>query len=291
MDPTTRNRLRFCLCLSVTLALGVMGISTLSRPPLYQGKTVRQWVSLLDMHVDHQKEREQASSALVQIGAAALPELERILAWRPSNMETIRDYAVRFRIAKPRAINPLELQSRACEAAYHLAEGAKVDISGLVPLLQYHFTNGTYADSNSGRALARAGPIGVTVLTNLLFTGRRSVRDQAGWALGGYVKSEPEVIAALIQSAKSDPDRTLRASAVMYLRGCDGPAEQLVPIGLKFLGGEDRYDRWAGALVLEAYLSMPDVRAAFETAISDPDDRVRSVVQAALKEAAKERRR
>src|SRR5260370_24078358 len=219
MDPTTRNRLRFCLCLSVTLALGVMGISTLSRPPLYQGKTVRQWVSLLDMHVDHQKEREQASSALVQIGAAALPELERILAWRPSNMETIRDYAVRFRIAKPRAINPLELQSRACEAAYHLAEGAKVDISGLVPLLQYHFTNGTYADSNSGRALARAGPIGVTVLTNLLFTGRRSVRDQAGWALGGYVKSEPELIAALIQSAKSDAAETLRAMAVMYMRG------------------------------------------------------------------------
>ncbi len=169
MDPTTRKRLRFWLCLLVTLALGVIGISNLPRPPLYQGKTVRQWVSLLDMHVDHQKEREQASSALIQIGAAALPELERILAWRPSNMETIRNYAVRLRIAKPRAIHPLELQSRACEAAYHLAEGAKVDISGLVPLLQYHFTNGTYAESNSGRALADAGSTGITVLTKTFY--------------------------------------------------------------------------------------------------------------------------
>src|SRR6185295_9117307 len=111
------------------------------------------------------------------------PELESILAWRPNLRETIRSYALRFGIVKPRPIHPLELQSRACEAAYKLAEQANVDISRLVPQLRYHFTNGTYAGSNSGRALAGAGPTGIAVLTNLLLTGTRSVRDQAGWSL------------------------------------------------------------------------------------------------------------
>ena len=91
--------------------------------------------------------------------------------------ETIRDDAIRFRIMKPHPIHPLELQSRACEAAYNLAERGDVDISGLVPHLQYHFTNGTYADSNSGRALAAAGPAGIAVLSNLLATGTHAVRE------------------------------------------------------------------------------------------------------------------
>jgi HEAT repeat protein len=285
MKPVQRIRMQLGLCLLMALVLGVIIISAFSKPKLYQGKTVRQWVSLLEMHVDYQKQRNEASWALVQIGADALPELERILAWRRSAIETIRNYAVHFRIAKPRAIHPLELQSRACEAAYHLAERANVDISGLVPHLQYHFTNGTYADSNSGRALARAGPTGIRILTKLLLTGTRPVRDNAGSALT-HVRKQPEVIAALIQSATSDPDRTLRANAVGYLRGCDGPADQLLPLGLKFLGSEDGYDRCRGAMLLQNYLSMREVRTAFEAAISDPDERVRSVVQRVLPETS-----
>src|SRR5213593_1924732 len=153
-----RRRVQLGVCLLVLgMALAMVGTSIFSELKLYQGKTVRLWVSLLDMDVNRSQQREEASWALVQIGAPALPELERILAWRPSVWEAIRNHAVRFRLAKPRPVNPLELQSRACEAAYHLAERAEVDISRLVPALQYHFTNGTYADSNSGRALARAG--------------------------------------------------------------------------------------------------------------------------------------
>jgi hypothetical protein len=64
--------------------------------------------------------------------------------------------AIGFHLAKPPAISPLELQNRACEAAYHHAEWANVDIGPLVPQLRYHFTNGTYADVSSGRTLAQA---------------------------------------------------------------------------------------------------------------------------------------
>jgi hypothetical protein len=291
MNETKRRRVwpGVWLVVVLTVALATVALSIFSKPKLHQGKSVRQWVSLLDMHVDHKKQREEASWALVQIGAPALPELERILAWRPI-WETVRNYAVRFRLAKPLPIHPLELQSRACEAAYNLAERANADISGLVPHLQYHFTNGTYADSNSGRALAAAGPIGISVLTNLLSAGGRSVRDNAGSALA-HVDTRPEVIEALIRSANSDPNPRLRANAVFYLKGSRAPAHQMALLGLKFLQSDDRYDRWAAAMLLHDYRAIPEVRTALEAAISDPDDRVRSVIQLALKEEDERSRR
>jgi hypothetical protein len=179
---STRNHRRWAwiaIILALMLAVASSLLLTQRRPPAYRGKTVGQWVALLDSHVDYREQREEASQALAQIGAPALPELERLLSRRQNPWREIaRRYAIRYRLLKPDSIHPLELQSRGCEAAYILAERANVDIHSLVPHLTYHFTNGTYADSNSGRALARSGLGGVTVLTNLLSTGSRSVRDK-----------------------------------------------------------------------------------------------------------------
>jgi HEAT repeat protein len=271
--------------LFAALLIVAFGLIALSKPKLYQRKTVSQWVALLDTQVDNQKQREDASSALVQIGAAALPHLERILAWRPDIWETVRNYGVRCHFVKPREVNPLELQSRACEAAYKLAERAQVDISRLVPQLQYHFTNGTYADLSSGRALANAGPAGISALTNFLSTGGRSVRDNAGSALRHAI-SRPEVIEALIRSANSEPDPMLGANALLYLSGSGAEAQQVVPLGLTFLKSDDGYRRWAAASLLLRYRAVPEAQAALVSAISDPDQRVRSVSERALKEPA-----
>jgi HEAT repeat protein len=273
-------RLGVCLLL-VMAALAAVVISISSKPKSYEGKTVRQWVSLLNERVDQKQQREEASRALAEIGAPALPELERILAWRPSIFDTVRGYAVRVGFAKPRRMSPFGLQIQACEAAYLLAERANVDISGLVPHLTYHFTNG--ASSNGGRALAAAGPTGIAVLTNFLFSGKRSLRDHAGWALAN-VRGRPEVIDALIRSATNDPDPTLRAFAVFHLEGSRSPAQQVVPLGLKFLQSDHGYERLAAASLLQEYRDIPEVRTALKAAISDPDERVRSLIQRVLED-------
>jgi HEAT repeat protein len=282
MNPTLRKRFWWGLWLLVLLTIGIIVALNDSKPKLHQGRTVHEWVSRLDSHVDYQKQRDEASWALVQIGAEALPELENILAWRNSGWEDLRNYAVHYRILKRRPVHPLELQSRACEAAYNLAERANVDISRLVAQLSYHFTNGTYADSNSGRALAAAGPAGIAVLTNLVLTGKQSIRDHAGWALH-HVKKRPEVIAALLIAATTGPDNVIRANALSYLQGCGGPAEQVVPVGLKFLKNGDGYDRWNAVLLLRDYLSVQEVRGALEIAATDSDPRVQSAAESALK--------
>lgn len=76
MKPSRRVLVRWGFCLLALLALGILTISYSWKPKPYQGKTVREWVGLLESHVDHQKQREEASWALVQIGA------ERDKSWR-----------------------------------------------------------------------------------------------------------------------------------------------------------------------------------------------------------------
>jgi hypothetical protein len=257
------NPKRLTLPAAAIVLIVVLGFFALPKRQLHQGKTVRQWIQLLDPNVENQKQRDEASWALVQIGAGALPELQRILAWRPGPKETLREYAVRFRILKPHPISPIELQSRACEAAYNLAERADVDIGSLVPHLRYHFTNLPYLSPNSGRALAGAGPNGFSVLTNLLFTGTPYVQGEAGWSLG-HIRTRPDVIAALVRYANQDPSLTQRFNGLIYLHNCNGPAELIVPLGLKYLRSESDRAQAAAARLLEGYKEDEKVRKALE---------------------------
>jgi hypothetical protein len=268
----------------VAIAITAIFLARSPRPNLYRGKSVREWVALLDPQSGQEKRREDASWALVQLGNKALPDLEAILAWRRNRLvDAARGYAIRFGLARPSSISPLDLQSLACEAAFNLAERAEVDISRLVPHLRYHLTNGTYADSNSARALVRAGPDGIAVLTNLVLTGTINVRAQAGWALH-FTNKRPEAIAALIQSASSDPLPQLRAEALLYLQGSHGAPEALVPLGLGFLHSDDGYARWTAATLLQDYVSKDEVRVALQAALTDTDSRVRGAAERALKQ-------
>jgi len=271
--------------LAVMIIIFLLRPSAAPKPKTYEGMTIEEWVTLLNMNVDFQKEREQAGRALELIGTNALPDLERILSRRPNRFrETVERYAVRLHLMKrpaPPAVHPLEMQSRACEAAYRLGEFANIDISRLVPHLRYHFTNGTYADSNSARALAHAGPTGIATLTNQLFTGSRNVRDQSGWALAS-VSRKPEVYTMLIAAANFEKDPAMQANLVLYLDRSQAPAELVVPLGLKSFRSGDGYKQWAALSLLRNYMNLPEVRAIFEEGKTNRDARVRSAAERAL---------
>src|SRR5438046_2530727 len=61
-----------------------------------------------------------------------------------------------------------------------------------------------------------------------------------------------------------------------------GPAEELVPLGLKVLRSDEGYARWAAATMLRGYSDIPEVRSALEQAMTDSDARVRSTAERAL---------
>jgi HEAT repeat protein len=257
------------------------------RPPRHDGKTLSEWLVMLNPHVDRAADHEKASAAIRAMGAAALPQLRQILRSRPNSLnQRIRDYAARWRLVRAPKLYFQEQEFRAARAAYHLAEEADVNIASLVPDLQFHLTNSNYADTEMARALARAGPEGISCLTNLVATGERRVRDRAGWALAldRSVRSQPGAQDALIRSASSDPDRRIRANAVLYLSSFreDGAANGLVPLGIQFLKSEDGYERWVGAKLLAAHVSVQEAQTSLKAALNDSDDRVRSTAVRAL---------
>ena len=134
---------------------------TLPRTPQYNGKTLSEWLVMLDPNVDRAADHKKAAEAINQMGAAALPQLGHILRSRPNSIsQRIRDYAERWHLMKPPNLILQGQQLRAARAAYNLAEDVDVNIAGLVPDLRYHLTNSNYADTEMARALARAGSEG-----------------------------------------------------------------------------------------------------------------------------------
>jgi HEAT repeat protein len=270
----------------VALVLAIASIAlvlfTAPKRPQFSGKTATQWLMMLDAHVDKRKEHDDAASALCQIGQGVVPELRRILRRRPGSIpEVVRQVATRFHLLRPEPLPLYEHQSRAARAAYILAERANADISALIPDLRFQLIQSRYAEAECARALVNAGPEGIGVLTNLMVTGPRPVRDQAGWALG-MATSKPEAVEALVRAADAEPDRGLRADTLLYLSNARGHDEVLVPLGLRFLQSEDGYDRWAGASLLASRVDADGVRAALDKAANDSDERVRSTAKRAL---------
>lgn len=198
---------------------------------VYQGKTVYEWLVLLDPHVSQTASHEQARLALVAMGKAALPELEKLLSEKPGGVsERVRNYLVRFRLLRPRPLTLHQQEHRASRAAYILAEDASIDIRRLIPHLVWWYTNSNYAVSENTRALARAGSEGIAVLTNLACSHPvRYVRDDAAWALH-LVPNAPGTAEALLRIATSEPDQQLRADAFSYLPRTRGPTNLSCPL-------------------------------------------------------------
>ena len=268
------------LTVFVLIALLVSaGILLRPKPPLrYQGKTVYEWLVLLDPNVSQAASHDQARLAFVSMGKSALPDLEKLLSEKPNRFsERIRNYLVGFRLLRPKPLTVHEQEHRASRAAYILAEDANVDIRRLIPHLVWWYTNSNYAVSENTRALARAGSEGIAVLTNLACGHPvRYVRDDAAWALH-LVPNAPGTAEALIRIATSEPDPKLRANAFLYLPRSRGPTNVIVPLGIKGLASQDPYQRWTAADLLSRYVVSDEVRAAFERALSDSDERVRKL--------------
>jgi len=249
---------------ALVIATGVwVGLLLARKPPVtHKGKTVREWVLLIDNTGGNDRQRHKASSAIVAIGPKAVPELEEILAWRPRKWrDKFRPWLMRFHLIRQDEMWPQEVVNRACEAAYNVGEDSSTDIQSLIPHLEFHFTNGTYAYSSSSRALTSAGPRGIALLTNLMVSGSDYLRNESALALR-HVNQRPEVTAALIRMLNTETNAILRVNALLYVQGSDAPAEVLVPLGLKSLRSTNAYERQKAKWILLKYRHVEEVRAA-----------------------------
>lgn len=284
-QPRSRWKLVALITL-LSLALGLMFVWWHSHPrSRYQGRTVEQWLYLLDSNVANQEQHDLARQAILRIGPAAVPDLQIILERRAdSPFQKLKTMAMRWRLLKPDPIWLEELQGRAARAAYMLVEDdPQVTIPSLVPSLTYHFTNSGHADSENVRALARAGSPGVAVLTNLLVTGNVRVRDQAAYGLS-FVADQLEVTRALLR-ATEDSDRSVRVTATVAMPYRSPLTNETIAVAMRLLSSPDGYERWAGANMLEGYAALPEVAKALQSATNDSDARVKSAALRGLQPA------
>jgi hypothetical protein len=126
-----------------------------SRPhepqPVYQGKTLSEWVVLLDSHTGHQEQNQAAEKAMQAMGKKAMPGLVHILHRRadPPLVAQAKALAIRFHLVRPPEIQLAELQYRAAKACCVLGGWSDVDIRAAIPDLAYSLTNNAFRSLES----------------------------------------------------------------------------------------------------------------------------------------------
>lgn len=273
--PDGRSKRRILRWVVVLVAVGALAAIFWPLPerPKYEGKTVEEWLLQLDPNSGGGVEYERAWHAIAKMDANALPDLERILSWRPSKWrECWNGWKVRLQLAKPEWLSPTEQVRRAGWAAYILAECGNVDVRPLLPHLTFHATNPGSVEMT--RALASAGDEGVSVLTNQLFTGEPTVRCQAAWGLQ-FAWQRPQATAALLRSATIETNSLARVQALASLANSGATPAEGVPLGLRLLRSEDEGTRWMAAWLLADYRSIVEVSNSVQTVLSAGDKGVR----------------
>ena len=254
----------------------------LLRERKYEGRTVREWIYSLDPHVDARAQHDEASQVIERLGTNCIPVISSILSEPGKGIaERIKVLGERFRFIPREKLQLAERQYRASRAAYKIAE-SDVDISSLVPTLAHHLTNSNYADTENGRALANAGPVGIAVLTNLASHPDSRIRDRAIVSLQ-HARKKPGVFETYLR-ARDDPDQNVRFFALSSLsRYPDADPAVLLPLGLRYAESTNEYDRWAAMEILSRFRTNQVAAATLSKALSDPEANVRSAAARALK--------
>ena len=105
------------------------------REQVYEGKTLSEWVVLLDSQTEHKAQNEAAERAFQAMGKKAMPGLIRLLHKRadPPLVAKAKALAVRFHLLRPPELQLPEFQYRAARACCVLGGWSDVDIRAAIP--------------------------------------------------------------------------------------------------------------------------------------------------------------
>jgi len=258
--------------------------------PTYEGKTLTQWVFLLDSQTEHKAENDAAAQAFGAMGKNALPGLIRILHKKEAMpiLVKVKDWAVRFHLLQPPVLQLNEWQHRAARACCILGGWNDLDIRAAIPDLAYHLTNtvSSWQLEPFAWGLVYSGPEGLSVVTNAMaHAASAQVREEAARSLWISPKIRTPEIASALVSATKDPDASVRVTALLSLKSFSrkaGLTNIIVPGVLGCLQDTNsQVRRWTVDL-LSAYASAPGVDAALKNMLNDPDSEVQKQAERAL---------
>jgi hypothetical protein len=291
-----RKRVQIALAALLVAVLGLIALAPFSRPtpePTYQGKTLRQWLVLLDSHTEHKAQNDAAATAIERMGKNALPGLVHILQQRPDPplLAKVEGWAVRFHLRRPAEIQLDEWQYRAARSCCILGGWIDVDITSAIPALASHATNATSRGLEPFMwGLVYSGPKGLSIVTNLLAQAASAqVREEAARSLWITPKIRTPEIANALLSATRDVDGSVRVTAILSLQSFlrqKGLDRIILPGAILCLQDTNSAVRRYAIDLLAGYSSAPGVGAALSNLLSDPALEVRSRAQEVLEKSS-----
>jgi HEAT repeat protein len=214
------NRTLILIVLAAILAItaGLIGWR-LTRPPHYDGKTVRAWALLVA--APEPKVREQVRAELKRIGPEAVPVLSQMVeerdpalrsaVWRTAwHLPTSLRWTVLRNVAWTNAV---EVRVAAARSLAILGQEAR----GAIPALDRALHDKEVrVQVEAAGALGHIGRDSVPVLMRALESGDAAIRHAAAYGLGeAGADAEPAV--PLLTRALDDRDQLVRASAAYSL--------------------------------------------------------------------------
>jgi hypothetical protein len=287
-----RKRVRIALAVLVIAVLGLILLAIISRPapePAYQGKTLSQWLVLLDSDPAHKAQNDDSARAIESMGKQALPVLIRILQRRsaPVWLGKVETWAVHFGLWRASGLPLDERQYRAARGCCILGGWINLDITPAIPALAYHATNAASRRLEPYMwGLVYSGPEGLSIVTNLLARAASpQVREEAARSLWITPKIRTPEIANALLSATRDVDASVRVTSILSLQSFlrqKGLDEVIVPGVIQHLQDTNSEVRRWTIQLLANYSSAPDVGAAVSNLLSDPVPEVRSEAERVL---------
>ena len=285
-------------CLLVMIAL-LYGVSRQNPEPACNGKTLAQWLVLLDSDPTHKAENDAAETAITTIGPKALPVLVRILQLRPPSPFFARasQWAVRLHLLRAQMLSLQERQYRAARACCLLSEVKHFDISPAIPELAYHFTNNP-SDRLEPFAwgLVFSGLQGLSIVTNAMAKDPSYwVREQAARALWITPRVRTPEVATALLAATSDSNVEVRVTAILSLESFvrqQGLDALIVPGVMPCLQDTNNQVRkWTVDLLSASNFDPVEQRlvvSALTNALADSDSSVRQAIERNLGRLGKE---
>ncbi len=289
------NRVSIALVILLVAVLGSVVLASLLRrtpEPAYHGKTLRQWLVLLDSDTAHKAQNDEAAMAIERMGTATLPNLIRILQKRsnPAWRVKLEGWAVRYHVWPRPKLQLDEWQYRAARACCILGGWRNLDITSAIPALAFHTTNAaTWRLEPFMWGLVYSGPEGLSIVTNLLATAAvPRVREEAARSLWITPKIRTPEVANALLSATRDADPSVRVTSILSLQGFlrkEGLDKIILPGAIRCLQDTNTEVRRWTIQLLEPYSSAPGVCDALTKLVNDPVPAIRSQAEAALEKS------
>lgn len=217
-----------------------------SRPeePVYQDKTMREWLKAYVVSDSGTEAHSQSMAALRKIGTNGIPTLLRMIQTSDSSLKVkLQAFAEKQRFIKSNFEDPKVMRNLADWGFYVLGENAKGAIPELLTLAKK--PNGTEGRGHGIIALGYIGPSAKAAVPVLLAIASDATDRDKGDAIRalGFIHSYPESVVPFLESCLTDPVEVFRARAADALSKYGEAAKSSVPALITMLADPSAYVR------------------------------------------------